>query len=273
MLAFPVHESFAVRQMQLIDTHTHLDFEDFDDDRDSVLQRCAAAGVERIVVLGVCRGNWDRVWQLAQDQPAVHAALGLHPVFLQEHRNEHLEQLKDWLLRLHGAEKLCAIGEIGLDYYIEEPDKERQQAVLEAQLALADEFELPVLLHVRRAHAPMIATLKHHKLKRTGIVHAFSGSFEEAREYIRLGYKLGLGGAGTWPQAQRMHRVLQQLPLDSIVLETDAPDITPHSHAGQRNSPEFLPDICRELAKIRGISTEELAAVSYRNTCELFGWG
>jgi len=118
----------------------------------------------------------------------------------------------------------------------------------------------------------MIATLKRYKLKRTGIVHAFSGSWEEAREYIKLGYKLGLGGAGTWPQAHRMHRVLQQLPLDSIVLETDAPDITPHSHAGQRNSPEFLPDICRELAQLRGISPEELADASYRNSCELFGW-
>lgn len=261
-----------MQHLQLIDTHTHLDFEDFDDDRDAVLARCAAAGVERIVVLGVHRANWDRVWQLAQDKPAIHAALGLHPVFLREHRNEHLDQLKDWLLRLHGEEKLCAIGEIGLDYYIDEPDKERQQDVLEAQLELADEFGLPVLLHVRRAHAPMIATLKRHKLKRAGIVHAFSGSREEAREYIKLGYKLGLGGAGTWPQAHRMHRVLQQLPLDSIVLETDAPDITPHSHAGQRNSPEFLPDICSELAKIRGISPEELASISYRNSCELFGW-
>lgn len=258
--------------MPLIDTHTHLDFEDFDADRDTVLQRCAAAGVERIVVLGVHRANWERVWQLAQDKPAVHAALGLHPVFLHEHRDEHLDQLHDWLEHLRGERKLCAIGEIGLDYYIEDPDKERQQAMLEAQLKLAGEFDLPVLLHVRRAHAAMIATLKRHKLQRTGIVHAFSGSWEEAREYIRLGYKLGLGGAGTWPQARRMHRVLAQLPLESIVLETDSPDITPHSHAGQRNSPEFLPDICQALAQIRGISAEKLAAVSYRNTCELFGW-
>ncbi len=258
--------------MPLIDTHTHLDFEDFADDRDAVLTRCAAAGVERIVVLGVHRANWERVWQLALDKPAIHAALGLHPVFLRDHQNEHIEQLRDWLLRLRGEEKLCAIGEIGLDYYVEELDRERQQHLLEAQLELANEFALPVLLHVRRAHAPMIATLKRHRLKRAGIVHAFSGSLEEALEYIRLGYKLGLGGAGTWPQAHRMHRVLRQLPLESIVLETDAPDIAPHSHAGQRNSPEFLPDICRELAQRRGISPEELAATSHHNSCELFRW-
>ncbi|WP_312930393.1 TatD family hydrolase [Stutzerimonas nitrititolerans] len=258
--------------MPLIDTHTHLDFEPFDPDRHEVLARCRAAGVERIVVLGVHEANWQRVWQLACDEPQVHAALGLHPVFLQDHRPAHLEILRGWLERLRGAEKLCAIGEIGLDYYIEGPDKERQQRLLEAQLALAEEFELPVLLHVRRAHAAMIATLKRYKLKRGGIAHAFSGSWEEAREYIRLGYKLGLGGAGTWPQAHRMHRVLRQLPLESIVLETDAPDIAPHSHAGQRNSPEFLPDICRELAAIRGIAPEALAEASYRNSYELFGW-
>lgn len=258
--------------MPLIDTHTHLDFEPFDPDRHEVLARCRAAGVERIVVLGVHEANWQRVWQLTCNEPQVHAALGLHPVFLQDHRPAHLEILRDWLERLRGAEKLCAIGEIGLDYYIEDPDKERQQRLLEAQLALAEEFELPVLLHVRRAHAAMIATLKRHKLKRGGIAHAFSGSWEEAREYIRLGYKLGLGGAGTWPQAHRMHRVLRQLPLESIVLETDAPDIAPHSHAGQRNSPEFLPDICRELAAIRGIAPEALAEASHRNSCELFGW-
>lgn len=258
--------------MRLIDTHTHLDFDPFDTDRGEVLARSQRAGVERILVLGVHQANWARVWQLAQDVPCVHGALGLHPVFLQDHRAEHIDALRDWLLRLRGEDKLCAIGEIGLDYYIEDPAKERQQTLLEAQLELANEFELPVLLHVRRAHAQMIATLKRHKLKRTGIAHAFSGSWEEAREYIRLGYKLGLGGAGTWPQAHRMHRVLKQLPLESIVLETDAPDIAPHSHAGQRNSPEFLPDICRELAALRGISAEELAEASYRNSCELFGW-
>lgn len=258
--------------MRLIDTHTHLDFDPFDHDRSEVLARCKAVGVERILVLGVHEANWERVWQLAQEQPAVYAALGLHPVFLQEHRPEHIDALRDWLQRLRGQNKLCAIGEIGLDYYIENLDKDRQQQLLEAQFDLANEFELPVLLHARRSHAQMIATLKRYKLKRTGVAHAFSGSWEEAREYIKLGYKLGLGGAGTWPQAHRMRRVLQQLPLESIVLETDAPDITPYSHAGQRNSPDFLPDICHALAELRGISPDELAEASHRNSCQLFGW-
>lgn len=258
--------------MQLIDTHTHLDFEMFDDDRAQVIARARNSGVERIVVLGVHAANWQRVWQLACDEPSVHAALGLHPVFLEEHQDAHVQQLRDWLERLRGEPKLCAVGEIGLDYYIDNPDIERQQRLLEAQLALAADFSLPVLLHVRRAHAPMIATLKRYKLERSGVIHAFSGSWEEAREYLRLGFRLGLGGAGTWPQAQRMHRVLRQLPLEAIVLETDAPDIPPAGHAGERNSPELLPEICRRLADLKGIDAHALAAASYRNSCELFGW-
>nr|WP_258188274.1 TatD family hydrolase [Stutzerimonas stutzeri] len=256
----------------MIDTHTHLDFEMFDDDRAQVIARARNAGVERIVVLGVHAANWQRVWQLACDQPSVHAALGLHPVFLEEHQDAHVQQLRDWLERLRGEPKLCAVGEIGLDYYIDNPDIERQQRLLEAQLALAADFSLPVLLHVRRAHTPMIATLKRYKLERSGVIHAFSGSWEEAREYLRLGFRLGLGGAGTWPQAQRMHRVLRQLPLEAIVLETDAPDIPPAGHAGERNSPELLPEICRRLADLKGIDAHALAAASYRNSCELFGW-
>jgi len=258
--------------VQLIDTHTHLDFEMFDDDRAQVIARARNAGVERIVVLGVHAANWQRVWQLACDEPSVHAALGLHPVFLEEHQDAHVQQLRDWLERLRGEPKLCAVGEIGLDYYIDNPDIERQQRLLEAQLALAADFSLPVLLHVRRAHAPMIATLKRYKLERSGVIHAFSGSWEEAREYLRLGFRLGLGGAGTWSQAQRMHRVLRQLPLEAIVLETDAPDIPPAGHAGERNSPELLPEICRRLADLKGIDAHALAAASYRNSCELFGW-
>jgi len=258
--------------VQLIDTHTHLDFEMFDDDRAQVIARARNAGVERIVVLGVHAANWQRVWQLACDEPSMHAALGLHPVFLEEHQDAHVQQLRDWLERLRGEPKLCAVGEIGLDYYIDNPDIELQQRLLEAQLALAADFSLPVLLHVRRAHAPMIATLKRYKLERSGVIHAFSGSWEEAREYLRLGFRLGLGGAGTWPQAQRMHRVLRQLPLEAIVLETDAPDIPPAGHAGERNSPELLPEICRRLADLKGIDAHALAAASYRNSCELFGW-
>ncbi|MCQ3034290.1 TatD family hydrolase [Pseudomonas syringae] len=256
----------------LIDTHTHLDFDDFDADRAAVLDRCRLLGVERMVVLGVYERNWQRIWDLTLENPSLYAAFGLHPVYIDEHQPEHLDQLADWLTRLQVHPQLCAVGEMGLDYYVESLDRQRQQQVFEDQLQLAADFNLPALLHVRRSHADVIATLKRFKLKRSGIIHAFAGSREEAREYIKLGFKLGLGGAATWPQALRMHRVIADLPLDCIVLETDSPDMAPAMFPGQRNSPEHLPDICAALAGLMGIAPEQLAKASTRNAKELFAW-
>jgi TatD DNase family protein len=258
--------------VELIDSHTHLDFPDFDEDRQALLAESRALGVRRMVVLGVYQANWQRVWDLVQSDPDLYAAFGLHPVYLDEHRPEDLRELAEWLTRLAGHRQLCAVGEIGLDYFIETLDRERQQTLFDAQLQLAADFNLPALIHVRRSHAAVIATLKRFKLKRAGIIHAFAGSKEEAREYIRLGFKLGLGGAATWPQALRMHRVLAELPLNSVVLETDSPDMAPAMFPGQRNSPAHLPAICSALAAIMAISPERLAAVSTANACELFNW-
>jgi len=258
--------------MRLIDTHNHLDCPDFEQDRAAVLQRSRELGVERQVLLGVFRENWEDVWALVENEPDLYAALGLHPIYLARHRPEHLTALREWLQRLAGHPKLCAVGEIGLDYYLEDLDRDGQQAIFEEQLRIAIDFELPVLLHVRRAHAAMIATLKRYKPKRQGIVHAFAGSREEAREYLKLGFRLGLGGAPTWPQANRLRKVVPEIPLESIVLETDSPDMAPAMYPGVRNSPEHLPEICVALAELKGISPEELASASTRNAMELFGW-
>ncbi|MGC4007993.1 MAG: TatD family hydrolase [Pseudomonas sp.] len=258
--------------MRLIDTHNHLDCPDFEQDRAAVLQRSRELGVERQVLLGVFRENWEDVWALVESEPDLYAALGLHPIYLARHRPEHLTALREWLQRLAGHPKLCAVGEIGLDYYLEDLDRDGQQALFEEQLRIAIDFELPVLLHVRRAHAAMIATLKRYKPKRQGIVHAFAGSREEAREYLKLGFRLGLGGAPTWPQANRLRKVVPEIPLESIVLETDSPDMAPSMYPGVRNSPEHLPDICVALAELKGISPQELASASTRNAMELFDW-
>lgn len=258
--------------MRLVDTHTHLDFPSFDHDRASLLDQAQARGVERAVMLGVYQANWQRVWDLALGDERLFAALGLHPVYLADHRSEHLTELRHWLERLAGHRKLCAVGEFGLDYYVKELDRDAQQALFEAQLALAAEFELPVLLHVRHAHAATIATLKRYKLARRGIIHAFAGSYEEAREYIKLGFCLGLGGAPTWPQALRLHKVLPRLPLEHVVLETDSPDMAPAMYPGMRNSPLHLPEICDALAGLMGVEAAELAQVSTRNAVALFGW-
>ncbi|KIU43721.1 hydrolase TatD [Pseudomonas putida] len=258
--------------MRLVDTHTHLDFPDFDADRSEVLGQARRAGVERMVVLGVYQDNWQRVWELVKSDPQLYAAFGLHPVFLEQHRPEHLLALGDWLSRLRGDRQLCAVGEFGLDYYVAELDRERQQALFEAQLQLAVDFDLPALLHVRRSHADVIARLKRFKLARGGIVHAFAGSYEEAREYRRLGFRLGLGGAATWPQALRLRKVLPRLGLDGVVLETDSPDMAPAMYAGVRNSPVHLPQIAVALAEVMGVAPQVLAEASTRNACELFGW-
>ncbi|KRP62440.1 TatD family hydrolase [Pseudomonas trivialis] len=258
--------------MELIDTHTHLDFPDFDSDRREVLAHSRQLGVQRMVVLGVYRQNWQRVWELVQTDEGLFAAFGLHPVYLEQHRPADLTELGDWLTRLHGHRQLCAVGEIGLDYFLQMLDRERQQPLFEGQLKLAEDFKLPALVHVRRSHACVIATLKRIRLSRGGIIHAFAGSLEEAREYIKLGFKLGLGGAATWPQALRMHRVLAQLPLEAVVLETDSPDMAPAMYPGQRNSPQHLPAICTALAERMGISPLVLAETSTRNARELFNW-
>ena len=258
--------------MELIDTHTHLDFPDFDSDRQAVLAHSRQRGVRRMVVLGVYQQNWQRLWDLVQTDEHLFAAFGLHPAYLDDHRAADLIELGDWLTRLHGHRQLCAVGEIGLDYFLEHLDRARQQDLFEAQLKLAVDFQLPALLHVRRSHAAVIATLKRIRLPRGGVIHAFAGSQEEAREYIKLGFKLGLGGAATWPQALRMHKVLAQLPLEAVVLETDSPDMAPAMYPNMRNSPQHLPDICAALAQRMGISPSALAETSTRNTCQLFNW-
>lgn len=258
--------------MRLIDTHTHLDFPEFDQDREAVVNAAATAGVARIVVLGVYRDNWQRVWDLACADDRLPVALGLHPVYLDQHAPEDLGELRAWLERLHGDPRLCAIGEYGLDYYVPTLDRARQQTLFEGQLELACDSGLPSLLHVRRSHAQVIATLKRFRPVRAGIVHAFAGSAEEAHEYIKLGFKLGLGGAATWPQALRLRRTLPRLPLDSVVLETDSPDMAPAMHPGVRNSPEHLPVIAAALADVMGVSLARLAEASTCNAHAVFGW-
>lgn len=256
----------------LIDTHNHLDFPGFDDDREALLHQCASLGVRRQVLIGVEESLWSQLWSTALAHEPLYAALALHPCYLDVHKESDIDTLRAWLDQWAGHPKLCALGEFGLDYYIEQPDKARQQTLFESHLELAIEYELPSLLHVRKAHADVIATLKRYRPPRAGVVHAFAGSYEEAREYLKLGFKLGLGGAPTWPQANRLRKVVPRLPLDGIVLETDAPDMAPAMYPGIRNSPTHLPDICAALAELFGVTSEALAQASTTNACAVFGW-
>ena len=258
--------------MQFVDTHNHLGCDDFNSDRNQVIQNAVALGVIRQVIVAIYPDEWARLIQFTQQHPSLYIACGIHPMYIPDTGNiQHAINLLSSLLSEVNT-KLCALGEIGLDYYIENHKKEQQQAIFKQQIDLAIQFKCPILLHVRKAHADAIWLLKNAHFNYCGIIHAFSGSYEEAKEYIKLGFKIGLGGAGTYPQAKRMHRVLQQLPLESIVLETDAPDLSPVTRQGLRNSPEYLPEICELLATIKGIEAEELALKTTQNAYQLFSW-
>jgi len=246
--------------MHLIDTHCHLNFAQFDSDRENLLEHCQAIGVKDIIVPGIKAGDWTQLLKICAQSTLLHPALGLHPLFLADHKPEHLLQLKD----LIENNKIIAVGEIGLDFYLPNHDKQAQIDLFSAQLVLAQAVKLPVLLHVRKAHDQTLSLLKKHPVM-GGIVHAFNGSLQQAEHYQQLGFVFGVGGAITYPKATRLRSLFSQLPLSSIVLETDAPDMPLLDMQGQRNSPENIPLILNTLSAIRSESREEIATITTRN--------
>ncbi len=249
-----------------VDTHCHVDVEEFDEDRDQVIERALSAGVTRIVVPSIGAFNWEAVHATTLRSPALFPAYGLHPVYADRHEDADLERLDAWLVE-HPA---VAVGEIGLDYYIEDADRERQRALLDAQLAIATRRNLPVLLHVRKAHDDVLSLLRRHA-PRGGIAHAFNGSLQQAERYIALGFRLGFGGMLTHPRSRHLRMLASRLPLEALVLETDAPDLTGARHRGQRNEPAWLPEVAEVLAELRGITVEEAAEVTTENALEVLG--
>ena len=248
--------------MELFDSHCHLDVAEFDVDRAALLARARAAGVTRIAVPAVDAAGWPALLALCRREAGLYPALGLHPIYIDTHRDRDLDELR----RLVAEERPLAIGEIGLDYFVPGLDRGRQQGLFEAQLRIAAEFSLPVLLHVRKAHDPVLATLKKMKFTHGGIAHAFNGSLVQAQQYIELGFRLGFGGMLTYERSTRLRALAQELPLESLVLESDAPDMTPAAHHGERNSPEYLPEVLATLAGLRGMAEEALAAQLLVNT-------
>ena len=241
----------------LIDTHCHLDAAEFDADRDAVHAAALAAGVERIVVPAVAVDSFSQTKTVVALYPGCVASYGIHPLYVGGARDDDLGVLRDWLQR----EQPVAIGEIGLDFYVTDSDPVRQEFFFVEQLKLAREFDLPVLLHVRRAVDPVLKQLRRFRV-RGGIAHAFSGSRQQADEFIKLGFKLGFGGAMTFSGSTRIRALAAGLPAEAIVLETDAPDIPPAWLNGGRNTPGELPRIAAVLAELRGASIAEVAAAS-----------
>lgn len=249
----------------LIDTHCHLDAAEFDADRDAVQAAALAAGVERIVVPAVAVESFPKLKSTVERYPGCVAAYGIHPLYVMPAKETDLGILRDWLLR----EKPVAVGEIGLDYYVGDSDPGRQEFFYVEQLKLAREFNLPVLLHVRRAVDDILKHLRRIAVP-GGIAHAFNGSRQQAEAFIGLGFKLGFGGAMTYSGSTRIRQLAATLPLDSIVLETDAPDIPPAWLDRGRNAPAELLPMARTLAELRGLRLAEVVAATSANARQLF---
>ncbi|MDT3680278.1 MAG: TatD family hydrolase [Burkholderiaceae bacterium] len=248
----------------LIDTHCHLDATEFDADRDAVLARAFAAGVQAIVVPAVAPSNHEAVRALAASDRRLAYALGIHPLFVEQASGDDLARLRERIASSIADEGLVAIGEIGLDFFVEGQDRERQQRFLAEQLRIARDFELPVLLHVRRAHDLVLAQLRRVR-PLAGIAHAFNASLQQATQYLELGFVLGFGGAMTYDRALRIRRLASELPADAHVLETDAPDLAPEWVARQRNEPAQLARIADAFARLRAVPREQAIAQTAAN--------
>lgn len=250
----------------LFDTHCHLDAAEFDHDREQVIARAQSAGVQAIVIPAVEVANFDRVRLLAHSFEQGFYALGIHPMYVERAVPGALEQLREALLQHRADPKLIAVGEIGLDFFIPEISSDKPRAKQElfygAQLKLALEFDLPVLLHVRRSQDTLLKYLRRHRV-RGGIAHAFNGSMQQAQQFVELGFALGIGGAMTFERALQIRRLATVLDLSALVLETDAPDISPAWLVKEaRNEPHEVLQIAQTLAGLRGCSVEEVVKVT-----------
>lgn len=251
--------------MNFIDTHCHLDAAEFGNNQSLLINEAHAAGVSTIVIPSVDISNFATVQKICAQHPSCAPAYGIHPMYVDHAKTEDLIVLREYLQQ----HKPIAVGEIGLDFFVEDFDHEQQEFYFSAQLKLAQEFNLPVLLHVRKAQDTI---LKH--LRRTpvvgGIAHAFNGSPQQAAEFIKLGFKLGFGGAMTYPRATKLRELARTLPLESIVLETDSPDIPPEFlQRGEPNRPSYLPRIAETLAELRHLPLAEIARITSANACDV----
>ena len=263
--------------MQLFDTHTHFDVADFDHDRQHLAVQAKQVGVEALVLIGFIESRFDELIQTHQqlqdweNVPQSYLAPGLHPFYIEQHQQAHLQRLEQ-VLKQHDC---VAIGEIGLDTFLKQhkrPDAfAKQQHYFNAQLELATHYQKPVLLHIRKAHAEALAILKAQKFKLGGIAHAFSGGVEEAKALVKLGFKIGVTGQITNPNAKKLHQVVQAIGAERLVIETDCPDMTPlccqtSTEHRTRNTPVNLPYVLDSLEQTLGQPQDQLAEQLWQNS-------
>jgi len=249
----------------LVDSHVHLDDERLGPDRQDVINSARSNRIAAQIVPAVSAQHWPRLKLLSDNHEDVHACYGLHPCFYAEHTEEHLRELPLWL----GREAAVGVGECGLDYAMAGADKAQQQHLFSAQLALAREFNLPIVIHAVKAVEDVIRMIRasgHY----CGMVHSFNGSMHQASRLIDLGYMLSFGGAITYPRAKKLRTMVSQLPLDALLLETDAPDQAPVNHQGQRNETAYLVDIWHTVSEIRPEDPDTIAQTTSINAKRLF---
>ncbi|AMG31127.1 TatD family deoxyribonuclease [Grimontia hollisae] len=251
----------------MIDTHCHFDFPPFSDDPAYWVQRSKDTGIQHLIVPAVARENWGRVATLAASFPEVFYAVGLHPVWMASHHEDDIEKLDAFLSE---SPKGCvAIGECGLDFAIENADPERQTWFLTEQLKLAEKYQLPVILHCRKAHNELLQILNRFSGVK-GVLHAFSGSEQIGLSYIRRGFLLGIGGTITYERANKTRNAVKNFPLNALVLETDAPDMPVFGYQGEPNLPERMLLIAQTLAHLKHLPVEEIIHVTSQNSTRYF---
>ena len=250
---------------ELIDSHSHLDAAEFDNDRAQVLERARTAGVTRQIVPAIAVAGFEKLRDLAKVENGIFPAYGLHPMYLAAHQPQHLEELARWIER----ENPVAVGECGLDFHVEGLDADAQRSYFQRQLELAREADLPVILHARRALDDVTAAIRRVGNLR-GVVHSFSGSLEQAQQLWKLGFFLGIGGPVTYVRAHRLRGIVAAMPLEWLLLETDSPDQPLHGHQGARNEPARLVQVCGTIATLRDSAPEQIAAATTANCERLF---
>jgi TatD DNase family protein len=254
--------------VKLFDSHCHLDVDAFDPDRDAVIERARKAGVHHLLVPAIDAAHWPGIRDLCAGEPGMVPAYGLHPLLLDEHRPEHLDQLAQWL----ADQPHAAIGECGLDYYVDGLDADTQRHYFQAQLDLARQFDRPLVVHARRAVEEVTLALRRTGGLR-GVVHSYAGSEEQARQLFELGFCLGFGGPVTYDRARRIRRVVASMPIEFLLLETDAPDQPNACHRGERNEPARMVEVLKTIAALRNTSEEAIAEATTANAIRVFGDG
>jgi TatD DNase family protein len=258
-----------------VDTHCHLDAPEFQDTLALIVDRAKSSDVKALLLPTVQSSDWEQAKKLSHRYslqiPGLVYTLGIHPLYIHQAQESDIEMLKTQIQVSLGDPRFVGIGEIGLDYFVGGLDPRRQEYFFHEQLDLAEEFQLPVILHVRRSQDAILKALRKRKVP-GGIAHAFNGSHQQAEQFIELGFKLGFGGAATYDRALQIRRLLTEMPIESIVTETDAPDIPPawlRDEGGVFNEPGLLPRIARQLADIRGINHQEFATAVWQNAMQV----